>query len=79
MLLPQQHPPPPQRLAHRPGVVGHHRHPELHRLLEGNTEPLVLGETQKDVGLSVVGVELVVVDLPSEDDLVQPQLADQLP
>ena len=50
----------------------------MHRLLERHAEALVLGEAQEDVGEAVVGVELVVVHLAREDDLVEPQLADEL-
>jgi hypothetical protein len=39
----------------------------------------VLGEAEEDVGQAVAGVELVVVHLPGEDDLVDAQLAHELP
>ena len=48
-LLAQQDPAAVQGLAHRPRVVGDHGQAEVHGLLQGHAEALVLGEAEEEV------------------------------
>ncbi len=75
-LFPDEHSCAPEGLRHRARVERHHRHAELEGFHERDAVPLVLAETEKQVGDFVVRDEVVVVDMTREHHVFEREVVD---
>ena len=57
---------------HPCGVQGDDGHPEMHAFQQGHTKPLMLAQTDKDIGQTVIGYEFTQVNVAGKDECLLP-------